>query len=1673
MPRFGLFLALAAFCVARHAPAADAAPLRAGAAVVDIAPEKFPVIVNGMFEERKADRALDPITARAIVIADGAQKIAIVVVDSCMVPRNLIDDAKEMAGKSTGIATDHMLVSATHSHSAPSSMGCLGSRADAAYQQFLPAKIAQAIEKANENLAPAKIGWSVVQDSEHTANRRWIYRPDKMLTDPFGVKSVRANMHPGYMNPNAMGPSGPIDPDLSMLAIQTKDGKPLALLCNYSMHYFGSGLLSADYYGRFNAQMAKLLDPQPGEKPFVAIMSQGTSGDQYWADYSKPARKFTLDQFAGEIADKVHEAYKKIEFHDSAPLVMKETKVTLGFRLCDEARLQWAKKTVEAMGDRIPKTQAEIYAREQLYLHERPKAELKLQALCIGELGITALPNEVYALTGLKLKAMSPLQPTFNIELANGAEGYIPPPEQHKLGGYTTWAARTAGLEVQAEPKILEAVVKLLEDVSEKPRRLPAEVHGSYAEAILAAKPAAYWRGGEMSGPTALDSSGNNNSGTYEDGVVFFLQGPDTPKFSSEKTTNRCPHFAGGRMSAAVKGLGNTYSVEFWFWNALQHDARAVTAYLFSRGADKAEGAPGDHLGIGGTALNPGKILFFNGNASNTVIAGTTELQTRTWHHVVLVRDGKKVTAYLNGNQTPEFSGEADVTVPAGIEQIFMGGRNDNFATLEGKLDEIAIYNRALTADEAAKHFAASGMPKVAAVETPAAPAPAAAKNIPPALSPQDSIKAIHVRQGFEIELVVSEPLVKDPVAIDWGADGKLWVAEMADYPLGMDGKMKPGGRIRVLEDTDGDGKYDKSTVFLDDVRMPTGIVAWRKGVIVAAAPDIFYAEDADGDGKAEIKKVLYTGFKEGNPQLRVNSLRWGLDNWLYCANGWSGGVIKSTTTEDKIDISGRDCRIRPDDGRIEAISGVSQFGRNRNDWGDWFGVNNSFPLWHYVLEDRYTKRNPHIAPPDPISQLCLPRNPKIFPARAPEKRFHSFNESGRFTSACSAIIYQDDLLFPASAEMNAFTCEPFHNLVHHEIVNEKGVTFSARADQEKDSEFIASEDRWFRPVMVRTGPDGCLWVVDMCRYMIEHPEWLPPEGKAELMPMYRAGDDLGRIYRVKPIGKTVRAVPRLDKLSPEQLAAAMDTSNGWQRDQIQKMLVWNGNDAAAIKKLEALVAESKLPQVRAQALCALDGMNARTLPAIRSALADAHSGVRRQAVRLTEKKGSEPAHADALKLVADPDAKVRLQLAASLGEWSEPEVGKVLGKLAAGDCGDRYIVAAAMSSATKCFPEFAAEILAADDKAIAALSDSLLTMALAMNQRDVAARLVDRTLSASGARQMEGFGQLLSALARRNTSLEKLTSGADDALTGALKKAAAVFPAARSLVADAAQPTEQRVAALNLLGREEANRASDLQLLAGLLNPQSPPEIQRAAIKSLGQTADAGVPELLFKGWAGHAPAARTAAIDELLGRDPWALELSQQIEKGKVSPLDLDAQRRERLLKHKSPEIKALAQKIFAASSNPDRQKVIDAYSPALKLKGDAKNGAAAFAKNCSTCHKVDGVGHEIGPNLRSVADHSPEKLLVSILDPSRAIEPGFTAFLCTLTSGAQLYGLITAETGSSISMKFPDDTTRTILRSEIKQLRSTKTSLMPEGLEATVTPQDMADIIQFLQAPPAETK
>jgi hypothetical protein len=444
---------------------------RAGAYAIDISPIKLPVIINGGMTERTADKITDRLHARCLVLDDGTTKVAIAVVDSCMVPRDLLDEAKELASRATGIPTSRMMISATHTHSAPSVHGCLGSDKDEDYARFLPPQIAKGIVEANSRLAPARIGWEFGKDEKNVFCRHWVMKPGTAQTNPFGgTKDDLAQMNPGPSNANAIRTTGIPDPAVPVISIQTPDGKPLALYSAYSLHYVGRTTpVSADYFAVFCDEMAKRLKAEANPS-FMAALANATSGDTWLMDYSLPMRReYSLQSVANDVADAAYQAFQRIEYFDWAPIVMEESLLECGVRMPSADEVAAAKEFMKTFEGRKPRNVPEVYARETVILSQMPPTrELKIQALRIGGLGIGTIPNETYGSTGLYIKEHSPLKDTFVVELANGCEGYIPPPELHPLGGYTCWRARTACLEPESERKIRNRVLEMLASVTKQ-----------------------------------------------------------------------------------------------------------------------------------------------------------------------------------------------------------------------------------------------------------------------------------------------------------------------------------------------------------------------------------------------------------------------------------------------------------------------------------------------------------------------------------------------------------------------------------------------------------------------------------------------------------------------------------------------------------------------------------------------------------------------------------------------------------------------------------------------------------------------------------------------------------------------------------------------------------------------------------------------------------------------------------------------------------------------------------------------------------------------------------------------------------------------------------------------------------------------------------------------------
>jgi neutral ceramidase len=446
---------------------------RAGAYAADITPTKWPVSVNGGMQDRQATAAHDRLHARCLVLDDGATRLAVVVCDSCMIPREIVDEARTLAARATGIRKDRILISATHTHSAPTSAGVFQSDPDPDYVKYLPRQIAKGIERAVANLAPAQVGWGVAREPGEVFNRRWLMKPGTVLTDPFGGTTDRVKMNPGYLNPGLLKPAGPTDPEVSVLSVRTTTGHSLALLANYSLHYVGGVQpLSADYFGAFAEQIRQMLETEKHKPAFVGILSNGTSGDINNINYgaAAPGPKKPYEQIrlvANRVTHAANEAYQVIKHRDWVAMAMAEKDIELGVRLPTEADVAKARETIAQAKGGLLRTLPEVYARETVLLAKYPaKVPVRLQAIRVGELGIAAIPCEVFVEIGLEIKKRSPLRPTFTIELANGYNGYLPTPEQHALGGYETWRARSSYLEVNASRRITETVLELLNEVA-------------------------------------------------------------------------------------------------------------------------------------------------------------------------------------------------------------------------------------------------------------------------------------------------------------------------------------------------------------------------------------------------------------------------------------------------------------------------------------------------------------------------------------------------------------------------------------------------------------------------------------------------------------------------------------------------------------------------------------------------------------------------------------------------------------------------------------------------------------------------------------------------------------------------------------------------------------------------------------------------------------------------------------------------------------------------------------------------------------------------------------------------------------------------------------------------------------------------------------------------------
>ena len=931
--------------------------------------------------------------------------------------------------------------------------------------------------------------------------------------------------------------------------------------------------------------------------------------------------------------------------------------------------------------------------------------------------------------------------------------------------------------------------------------------------------------------------------------------------------------------------------------------------------------------------------------------------------------------------------------------------------------------------------------------------------------SAEDSLLCMKTDDQLRISIVACEPLVRDPVAIDFGVDGCVWVAEMPDYGRGVYEAFEQTGRVRCLRDQDGDGKLDNATTFVAGLRFPTDVKVWRDGLLICDAPEILYARDTNGDGSADEIETLFSGFEVRNAQARVNSLRWGLDNWIHGSCGLFGGQIKSHKTGMTTNLGGRDFRMNPDSGEIEAVTGRTQQGRCRNDWGDWFGCSNGSLLRHYSDNDRYVRRNQFATASSPVGLTGESDAHRLYPP-GNLVRFALSGAPGTATSACGLGIYRDITLGDEYFG-SALTCEPVQQLVHRIKLSQDELGYKVeRGEGEAQSEFLTSTDRWFRPVQARTGPNGALWVVDMYRYVIEHPRWIPQSTLSELD--VSAGQQLGRIYRVAPSKDLSQQspLPDLTTKSNLELAHLLGSTNGTQRDLAHQVLVWR-HAGDVVAKLGNIVNEATLAQSKVHALAVLAALGALDTDAILLALQDEHSEVVRHAVRLSEPMLGESADVRraVLSLASHDNPRVRRQVAWSLGETDHPEAVPVLALLASKKEPVAHIRSAVLSSirvenAGSLLQQF---VQLPKSQQVPAMLQQIVKSAIRMDEvTDVEAAI---------------------RLVTRDVASYSLLAEALDAADARIGDSAIEFSAdlrTRIVHMHHAALNDLSAGSLVLLGRYRGRATQTLLSLGpesptsienvsgaivGLLTAKQPVVMQLAAVEALARTRHVNVASLLLSRYAAVNLKTQSAILDSLLSRREWTSQLLDRIQDGDIRPSVLGVARRAKLLSNTDVTIRNRATQVLGMQGSASRIAIVKKYRRAHELTGVADRGRTHFRKHCSACHQLEGHGHVVGPDLLGLTNRDPQWLLTAILDPNRDVDARYVSWSALTDGGRLVSGLVIEETASHIRLRESGGKEHQLPRAEIEQFRASHLSLMPEGLEKELNTQDVSDLLAYV--------
>lgn len=942
-----------------------------------------------------------------------------------------------------------------------------------------------------------------------------------------------------------------------------------------------------------------------------------------------------------------------------------------------------------------------------------------------------------------------------------------------------------------------------------------------------------------------------------------------------------------------------------------------------------------------------------------------------------------------------------------------------------------------------------------------------------PAYEPQDVLKTFQVKKGYHLELAAHEPLVLDPITMCFDEKGRLFVVEMVDYSERRE-EDPHLGRVRMLEDVDGDGKFDRASVYADDLPWPTALVCYDGGVFIGASPDIIWARDNDGDGQADERKTVFTGFGAEASRLNVqglfNSFQWGIDNRIHGTSGTTGGnrIKRSDDPNDKgiamrrVDFSFDPRKL---DMRIE--NGGGQYGMSFDSQGRKFMCSNSSHAQHSVYAHRYGGGNPHYAMPS--ARVGIAKEgaaAEVFrlsadePWRVIRTRWRisgvvrgmvegGGRVSGYFTGATGVTVQKGDAYGPSFVD-NLFVGDAGGNLVHRKIVEANGIELIARRpDDEQTYEFIASTDNWFRPVHFQNGPDGCLYIADMYRETIEHPWSIPPEIKKHLD--LNSGNDRGRIYRIAPDGFGYPGAVDLGAKSNGELVGLLDHSSGWHRETASRLLYTRKVDA---KVLSSALTGTKTALGRIHGLhlaSALGGLSAND---VRKALRHGDARVREHALALSE---SFELSGQVAKLASDSSARVRFQLALTLSQIEAEGEYEIIAQLLKRDHADRWIRAAALNAisgqAGKLFADLAQDAAFRKEGAARALLSELARL---IGARGVAAE-VNKVLSVAGGEWLSE--DMLSYVPALDAGLRARRKGIVDFDGGAeFSKRFAALP---GILVLANRPDRGSIRLAGLGGHRFAGNG-----MRSLLRSNFSEETKRPALMALLDMPETAAYHDIRGAWENLGESLQNVAIAGFMRSRTRTRAMLEEMDEGSLSPKFLDARQIQSLRASRDKTVKGLVTKLFGAEKQVDYAGLMARFKPALSTKGDAGRGRAIYQQRCATCHRANGEGHQLGPDMVTVKTKGRENLLLNIINPNAEVAPQFMAFEVETKDDESFTALIGNETTTHLTLQMASGIEQTLVRTAIKGVRSSGKSLMPEELHKDLSVEQMADLLTFIE-------